>query len=58
MGISHCIHVNLLGLQRVHIDVVQIAIVPHPHNQSDTVAREQAALQISSKRPLTLNKIN
>ena len=29
VSISHCVHVHLLGLQCMHIDVVQIAVVPH-----------------------------
>lgn len=44
VSIAHCIHVHFLRLQSMHVDEVQIAIVTNSHDQSSTVAGENAAL--------------
>ena len=49
MRISHGVHVHFLRLKGMHIDVMQIAVIPNSNNQSDTVACKQAALQDSLK---------
>ena len=48
--ISHNIHVHFLCLQRVHVDVVQMAVIADSNNQGRTVAGKKAALCHSLNR--------